>query len=181
MVLAVVLAVLMAASAYAQTTNFFELARTGTPQDVHAAIDKGANVNGMSSYGMAPLGLAASYNKNPEVITTLLKAGADLEARDKNGKTVLMYAATFNNPDMIAVLLKAGADVNARNTKRDGRTALMFAAEHDPNPEVISVLLKGGADAKAKDYTEKTAFDLAHTNYDLRGTDALKQLEEASK
>jgi hypothetical protein len=65
-----VLAVLMAASAYAQKTNFFELARTGTPQDVQAAIDKGANLNAMSSYGMTPLGLAAWYNKNPEVTTT---------------------------------------------------------------------------------------------------------------
>jgi predicted oxidoreductase len=44
MVVAVVLAVLLAASAYAQTTDFFELVSSGTPQTVQAAIDKGANV-----------------------------------------------------------------------------------------------------------------------------------------
>ena len=36
---------------------------------------------------------AAEYNQNPEVITTLLKAGADLKAQDKDGGTALMYAA----------------------------------------------------------------------------------------
>jgi hypothetical protein len=44
-VFAVVLAVLMAASAYAQTKQLFAVVQTGTPQDVKAAIDKGADVN----------------------------------------------------------------------------------------------------------------------------------------
>ena len=38
------------ASTYAQTTNFFELARTGTPQDVQAAIDKGATAFDLAQY-----------------------------------------------------------------------------------------------------------------------------------
>ena len=45
-VVAVVLAVLLAASAaYAQTKDFFELVKTGTPQDVQKAISNGADVN----------------------------------------------------------------------------------------------------------------------------------------
>jgi ankyrin repeat protein len=35
---------------------------------------------------------AAMYNKNPEVITTLLTAGADVKAKDLRGKTAFDYA-----------------------------------------------------------------------------------------
>jgi hypothetical protein len=41
--------------------------------------------------------------------------------------------------------------------------------------------LKAGADAKAKDHDGKTALDYAQVNAKLKGTDALKHLEEASK
>ena len=47
-------------------------------------------------YGRTPLILAAEYNKNPEVIQVLLKAGADIRAR--------------GDPEAIEALLKAGAN-----------------------------------------------------------------------
>ena len=37
--------------------------------------------------GWTPLHVAALTTENPEVVTTLLDAGADLKARDKNGRT----------------------------------------------------------------------------------------------
>ncbi len=55
----------------------------------------------------------------------------------------------------------------------------MWAARHNENPEVIMALLKAGANAKAKDSKEKTAFDYAKANKMLKGTDALRQLQEA--
>lgn len=54
-------------------------------------------------------------------------------------------------------------------------------AEFNPNPEVITKLLKAGADPKAKDKDGRTAFDYAKDNAKLKGTEALKQLEEASR
>jgi ankyrin repeat protein len=150
----VVLAVLLAASAYAQTTDFFELVKTGTPDDVQAALQKGANVNAQVTTGTpqelhkAPLSYAAQYNKDPEVITALLKAGADVNEMDTLQETALMLAAKFNpNPDVIATLLRAGADARANIV---GWTPLMKAASHNQNPEVITILLKAGADIKAK-------------------------------
>jgi len=48
----------------------------------------------------------AVRHNQPEVITTLLKAGADVEAQDAGGKTALMYAAQYNqDPEAITVLL----------------------------------------------------------------------------
>ncbi|MGA2764667.1 MAG: ankyrin repeat domain-containing protein [Spirochaetia bacterium] len=111
-VLAVVLAVLLAASAYAQT--LVDLAAYGTPQDVQAAIDKGADANARSG-GRTPLIVAATSNKHPEVITALLEAGADMEARDPYDSTALLWAAiNGQNSEVIVVLLNAGADAKAK-------------------------------------------------------------------
>ncbi|MGA2612124.1 MAG: ankyrin repeat domain-containing protein [Spirochaetia bacterium] len=181
-VVVVGLAVLLAASAYAQTTDFhfFALVEAGTPQDVQAAISKGLDVNAKDKEGYTLL-MHAANNQNPLVITTLLKAGADINARDTAfGGTALVWAAGWNqNPEVITVLLAAGADINAMDNY--GRTPLMAAARDNRNPEVLTTLLKAGADGKVKNNTGKTAFDLAQNNRRLKGTDALKQLEEATK
>jgi ankyrin repeat protein len=61
-VFAVVLSVLLAASAYAQTTDFFELVKTGTPQDVRAAVSKGVDLTARDTDGGTPLMVAAADN-----------------------------------------------------------------------------------------------------------------------
>jgi ankyrin repeat protein len=148
-VIAVVLAVLLAASAYAQIRHDLIVAvENGTLEDVRTAISKGADVNARGG---------------------------------ENGWTILILAAGGNkNPDVIRTLLKAGADVNAWG-EGDGETALMHAARYNDNPEIVLVLLKAGEDAKAKNNNGERALDCAQGNSNLRDTDALKQLEEASK
>jgi uncharacterized protein len=181
-VLLTTLTVLVAASVHAQTKDFAALVRYGTPQEVQQAIESGADVNAVSSsWKMAPLALAASYNGNAAVIQVLLKAGANT-APDEYGGTALMSAAWSNtNAEVIKALLEAGIDVNSANKSYHGRTALMFAAEHGRSPEVVLALLEGGADARAEDSDGKTALDLAQHNYALRRTEALAQLEKASR
>jgi ankyrin repeat protein len=237
-----------------QTTDFFELVKNGTPEGVQAAINQGADIKAKDKDGKTPLMCAAQSNPNPEVITTLLsagayieartnegwthienwtplmwaalgnqnpavittllKSGADIKAKANDGRTALMLAAAYNpnpevimallsagayieartnegwtplmraalsnqNPAVITTLLKSGADIKAR--ANDGRTPLMLAAAYNPNPEVIMALLKAGADAKAKDRAGKTVFDWAKGNPKLKGTDAYRQLQEASR
>jgi hypothetical protein len=66
---------------------------------------------------------AAEFNPNPEVITTLLKAGVDLNAQEVNG--ALMYVAGENpNPKVVTTLLRAGADLNTKH--HYGWTPLMY-------------------------------------------------------
>jgi uncharacterized caspase-like protein len=116
----------------------------------------------------------------PQIVQAAISQGADVKGQDKYGDTPLIYAAWENPfPEVIATLLRAGADINARDDM--GLTALMEAAMHNQNPEVIAALLKAGADAKAKDLFGKTALNYAQGNADLKGTDAFRKLEKASR
>jgi len=81
-------------------------------------------------------------------------------------------------PQDVQAAIDKGADVNARS---GSETPLILAARHNPNPEVITTLLRAGADGKAKSNEGKTAFDYAQYNEKLKGTDALRQLQEASQ
>src|SRR5208282_5753614 len=60
--------------------DFFDLVITGSSQRVRAALNTGADVNARNSYGKTPLMEAAEYNPNPESISVLLAAGADLKS-----------------------------------------------------------------------------------------------------
>ena len=60
--------------------DFFELVKTRTSQSVQAAIKRGAKVDARDNNGWTQLMWATAFNQNPEVITTLLAAGADPKA-----------------------------------------------------------------------------------------------------
>ena len=108
-VVAVTLAFLVAlSSAYAQTTDFFELVKTGTPRSIQAAIDQGADVNARDKDGATALMEAADHSQNPEVIATLLKAGADIKARIVSLLSMNAPAKRSYNPARGGVAILAG-------------------------------------------------------------------------
>ena len=64
---------------------------------------------------------AASEGKF-KCLSELVKAGADVNLKNKDGDTALILAADGNHVDCVDLLLKTGASVNATNG--DGLTAL---------------------------------------------------------
>ena len=97
-------------------------------------------------------------------IKAALKNGANVNAMDGEGYTVLMCAAFWNtNPDVIKALIAAGADVNATRTE-NGYTALMYAALFNSNPDVIKALIAAGADVNARTEDGLTALMYAANN-----------------
>ena len=75
-------------------------------------------------------------------IRKLLKAGANVNTKDKNGETALMDASWDNKKNIVKLLLKAGADPNIKD--KDNWTALIYASDRG-NTEIVKLLLKAGA------------------------------------
>ncbi len=63
-----------------------------TPEQIQTCLNDGANINVGNNYGRTPLHNAVRFNKNPEVIMTLLRAGADITLKDKDGSTAFDWA-----------------------------------------------------------------------------------------
>ena len=121
--------------------------------------------------------IGAAEKGRTETVNALLKAGAEVHAKTDRGLTALIRAAEKGRTETVNALLEAGAD---DLTDYYGRTALIYAARSG-SPEIINALIDAGSYVKQKDNKGKTALDYARENPKLRGTDALKRLEELSR
>ena len=71
--------------------------------------------------------LAASSGCH-ELVTLLLRSGAEVDPEDDNGTTPLMMATISSNPHCVHELLIHGADISRRNVNDD--TAYSLAVKH---------------------------------------------------
>ena len=94
---------------------------------------------------MAPALAAALRDGDLKVVTKLLEAGADVNARDAEGNTPLILASFYAAPRCVELLLEKGADPNAAN--RSGVTALIRAAT---DYEKTRLLIDAGAKVGAR-------------------------------
>ncbi len=114
--------------------------------------------------GNTPLMLAARDGDTKKV-ESLLKTGADVNAKNREGTTALM-AATWGKTGrgdvgIAKALIARGANVNATNVY--GRTALMDVAGNG-NVEFVSLLLSAGADVNIQTQDGGTALHEATPN-----------------
>ena len=80
-----------------------------------------------------------SYYGDYKMVKYLIESGADINAKDKNGWTALMFAARNGYDKIAQLLIKSGADIKAKD--RDGKTALSLAKEERYN-DLIRVFRK---------------------------------------
>ena len=130
----------------------------GNPQAVLAERQKKAQQ--VDEAGRTPLMLAVADPHQPAIeVYKWLRSGADVNARDAQGRTALFYINSFcPQKDLKAkLLIEAGADVNARDAQ--GLTPLLaLPYVHDLSiPQqrscapVIRLLAEAGADLNACD------------------------------
>lgn len=111
---------------------------------VRDLLDRGVDVN--SEFGGTPL-MEAAYYGNLDTLKLLLERGANVKAVDKDGETVLHFAARGlgSQVEIVEILLGSGANVNAQD--HDGRTPLLDGLQ---NPEVTRLLLTQDVDVKLR-------------------------------
>ncbi|HPF37392.1 MAG TPA: ankyrin repeat domain-containing protein [Phycisphaerae bacterium] len=96
-------------------------------------IDRGADVNAISTNGMALRPIHAAAARSAEAtMRKLLTAGADPNAQQRGGWTALHSAAKHGNPALVDLLLEHRADTSIRSD--DGKTARDMAAEAGHGP-----------------------------------------------
>jgi len=80
-----------------------------------------------------------SRTNNIGGIRAALDAGADVNLRDRTGKTPLLSAIAWKAVKSVTTLLECGADVLAQDS--DGATAIHYAIEHNL-PKVLEALVE---------------------------------------
>jgi ankyrin repeat protein/beta-lactamase regulating signal transducer with metallopeptidase domain len=125
-------------------------AKTNSPQTLHQAAAAG----------------------DTEQVRKLLAQGADVNSKDKGGRTPLHTAAWYGRKDVVGVLLAHGANINEADGF--GRTPLHLAANFGAKP-VPELLLAKGAQIDARDKAGNTPLHAAADCPDV-GKDLLELL-----
>ena len=93
----------------------------------------------------------AALNGQMSRLAEGLEAGIDVNSRDQEGRTALMYAAYNGHTQAIKILIEKGGLVNLADNY--GRTALMMASS-GPFPATVKMLLDNQADPNMTDSEE---------------------------
>ncbi|WP_341811169.1 ankyrin repeat domain-containing protein [Wolbachia endosymbiont (group A) of Oxytorus armatus] len=151
-------------------------------------IDKGANINAECNDSKTPLDVAIDLKYNNVVeylqrtqldlneqllaavqggdfkkVKDLVSRGASLDAKDKEGKIPLHFAAQEGNLDMVQFFLNRGANTKAEDMY--GWTPLHFASAYGKF-DVVKFFLDSNINIRAKDRYGDTPLHLAAQNND---------------
>jgi ankyrin repeat protein len=110
-------------------------------------LDQKVDVNGTTTDGTTALHWAV-HNADVDMVDRLIRAGANVSAKNEFGATPMSEAVTVGNTAVLEKLLKAGADPSAPLT--DGMTPLMVMVR-TTNVAAARLLLDAGANVNAKE------------------------------
>ena len=101
-----------------------------------------------------------------------LAEGADVNVRDEDGCTPLLWAVLSGDLSSVEMFIANGAEVNSRNN--DGETPLHWAATTGNLP-IAKLLISKGADVNARDEFGITPLRSSLLNEDQQMIDFLRQ------
>ncbi len=135
------------------------LMETADANIARALIRGGADVNAVDDKGLTPMMhvIAAESSRSPsaaraETLQSLLTAGANVRARDREGRTALIWAtkgtpSSSSDPQLVAMLIEAASELEARD--REGGTPLVYAVVRG-DTKSARLLVDAGADVNAR-------------------------------
>lgn len=116
-------------------------------------VDNGAHVEAMTVRNRTPLIVTARESGNTDILTCLLKSGANINALDKNDDTALTLSAWRGFGDAVNLLLKNGAKLPQKQGKIQ---ALMIAAVEARLHRLFHHLLNHDVDIYIQNYHKGT-------------------------
>jgi ankyrin repeat protein len=131
---------------------------------VDLLLDRGADVNISDKLGNAFLMYLGVLGL--DFFDKAIKAGADVNAKNKKGKTALFSSVEYclyqkQLLEKVKKLIKAGADVNIPD--KCGNTPLMMSIKNN-DVETVKMLINAGADVNAVNKKTYSVFDIAREN-----------------
>ncbi len=123
----------------------------GKVKEISEALASGSGIDQTNRDEM--LNQASRYGQ-VAVMDLLLASGANVEAKDKLGRTAILSAVQSRNSEAVGVLVAKGADVNARDAQQG--TALQRAAGSFGDKAMVNALIGAGADVHAADRNGQT-------------------------
>lgn len=125
---------------------------SGVKELVQLFLDKGVNINRADNKGNTPLLMHADRNCDRDIIKLLLRAGADINARNSDGNNALMFALKHGDCELARLLIKKGADYNVINEENE--TPASIAVE-DGYESVLELMTDIKVFPISEDYEEE--------------------------
>ena len=142
-------------------TSLHFCAQIGNCEIAEILLKEGVKIDDMELYNNYTALHIAVIHKKPDMISFLLKHGANRESKDINNWTPLCFAAKSGETCIVEILLHEGAEVDSNLD--DGQTPLLIAAQYGFK-DVVEILLKQGAKTDAAEYEAWTTLYSAAMN-----------------
>ncbi|TMW60562.1 hypothetical protein Poli38472_000604 [Pythium oligandrum] len=140
-----------------QIADGFTLAtKTDNVDEILSSIANKIDIDALGSDGRNALHWACTLNRT-SICHVLLKKGASLSKKDREGWTSLHWASRVGNLDIVRLLAKYGADLNIQD--RWGTTPLMLAVVGE-NRAAVETLIELGANINDRNVFGQTALTI---------------------
>ena len=87
-------------------------------------LEKGVDVDHCDNYGNTPLMEQADGNRVKDILKLLLSEGADINARNEDGESALIYLIKHWDVELARFFIKKGADYNIVNSRNETPASL---------------------------------------------------------
>ena len=124
--------------------------------------------------------LLTGYREDISALETVLKAGADPNAKTEDGATPLHFATTFPNAEATALLLRYGAEVDARDNR--GQTPFHRSCQsYQVHYQRIEQLVAASADVHAVNGRGATGLQMIFETYNPSASMAMEKIKYLTK
>lgn len=135
------LAICLAVVMHGPANGFVPTYRLAAGPQIHLAQTPPSQTQAASYRGL----LAAVFGGNAAQVKELIASGADVNARDPQGRTPLMLAGYRKQHDIAQMLIKAGADLNALENRAYDLLTISSVLN---DVKMVKLAIAAGADTK---------------------------------